>query len=86
MSTPMLTIGAVSQATGIPVPTLRTWERRYFPTFKQISEDSGSYSWHNIAPASDQQGFGQRSASKTNHGLSYEDLSNILGKPPQMKN
>lgn len=31
-STPRLSIGAVSRATGIPVPTLRTWERRYgFP-------------------------------------------------------
>lgn len=26
---PMLSIGAVSRATGIPVETLRTWERRY---------------------------------------------------------
>ncbi|MEC9398125.1 MAG: MerR family transcriptional regulator, partial [Myxococcota bacterium] len=31
--TATLSIGAVSQATGIPVETLRTWERRYgFPS------------------------------------------------------
>lgn len=29
MSPPLLSIGAVSAATGIPVNTLRTWERRY---------------------------------------------------------
>jgi MerR family transcriptional regulator, light-induced transcriptional regulator len=33
MSDPLLTIGALSRAVGIPAETLRTWERRYgFPT------------------------------------------------------
>lgn len=38
--TPTLSIGGVSKATGIPIPTLRTWERRYgFP--KPTRTDGG---------------------------------------------
>lgn len=39
-----LHIGAVSQATGIPVETLRTWERRYgFPTAERSSGNQRLY-------------------------------------------
>ena len=42
----MLTIGALSQATGVPVETLRTWERRYgYPQPERT--DSG----HRVYPA-----------------------------------
>lgn len=44
---PMLTIGAVSRATGIPVETLRTWERRYGPL-----DSSRRPSGHRLYPLS----------------------------------
>ena len=40
-----MTIGAVSRATGIPVNTLRTWERRYkFPTAERSDGGQRLYS------------------------------------------
>lgn len=43
----MISIGALSRASGIPVPTLRTWERRYgYPT--PVRKPSG----HRLYPLS----------------------------------
>ena len=82
MNTPMLTIGAVSQATGIPVNTLRTWERRYnFPPSDRSPGRQRLYSpeiiFHlRLINKALDKGLRPRQIM----GLSHEELSSILGE------
>ena len=47
--TPTLNIGALSKATGVPVETIRTWERRYgFPTSSRNSSGHRIYQMDSV--------------------------------------
>ena len=77
-----MTIGAVSRATGIPVNTLRTWERRYnFPVAERSNGGQRIYS-PNVVPHLNlinkalQQGFRPKQVM----GLSFEDIQELLGQ------
>jgi methanogenic corrinoid protein MtbC1 len=45
----LLTIGALARATGVPVETLRTWERRYgFPVAERTASGHRRYALHTV--------------------------------------
>ena len=82
-----MTIGAVSRATGIPVNTLRTWERRYnFPVAERSNGGQRIYA-PNVVPHLNlinqalQQGFRPKQVMC----ISFEELRDLLGKntPPK---
>lgn len=80
-----LTIGAVSRATGIPVNTIRTWERRYkFPTPGR--SDGGQRLYHphvvprlRLVARALEQGHRPRQVV----GLSFDQLRQLVGAAPE---
>ena len=82
-----MTIGAVSRATGIPVNTLRTWERRYNFPVAQRSEGGQRIYPPTVVPHLNlinqalQQGFRPKQVMS----ISFEGLRDLLGKntPPK---
>ena len=82
-----MTIGAVSKATGIPVNTLRTWERRYeFPVAERSDGGQRLYATSvvphlNLINQAIKNGMRARQVV----GLSFDELQSILGQstPPK---
>jgi len=80
-----LTIGAVSRATGIPVNTIRTWERRYgFPKPRRSEGGQRLYSprvvprLRLVAQALEE---GHRPRQVV--GLSFDELRQLVGRLPE---
>ncbi len=75
-----LSIGNLSKATGVPVDTLRTWERRYgFPVAQKADSGHRSYTISDIrhvylTKTALEQGFRPRKTV----GLSVEELESLL--------
>ncbi len=78
----MLTIGAVSQATGIPVNTIRTWERRYnFPPSNRSPGRQRLYSPEIITHLRlINQALSQGLRPRQIMALDYEELQQLIGE------
>ena len=82
-----MTIGAVSRATGIPVNTLRTWERRYdFPVANRSGGGQRLYP-PSIVPHLNLINQALKSGMRPKQvvGISFEELQGLLGSnlPPK---
>jgi methanogenic corrinoid protein MtbC1 len=82
-----MTIGAVSRATGIPVNTLRTWERRYSFPIAERSDGGQRLYPPNVVPHLNLINQALKSGMRPKQvvGIEFDDLQELLGKslPPK---